>query len=75
MKRLKSHLREHLLKLSKEELVDIISDLCSGYVFSSVASGLIHSNRIQECINNVQTNLQQVDDNCIQKINDNFIKI
>lgn len=75
MERIKNELRDKLNAMSKEELVDIIADLCSAYIFASAASGLMSSNRIQKCINEVQTNLQDVGELNKQKINANTFKL
>lgn len=75
MERIKNELRDKLNAMSKEELVDIIADLCSAYIFASATSGLISSNRVHKCINEVQTNLQDVDELNKQKINANTFKL
>lgn len=72
MERLKNELRNKLKELSKDELVDIIADFCSLYVYASNASGLYATNRIQDCLNNVQTDLRKTENLNEQKINDNF---
>ena len=74
MERIKNELRNKLKELSKDELVDIIADFCSAYVFASAASGLISNNRIQQCLNNVQTDLRKTENLNEQKINDNLFK-
>lgn len=74
MERLKNELRNKLKELSKDELVDIIADFCSLYVYASATSGLINNNRIQQALNNVQTDLRKTENLNEQKINDNFFK-
>lgn len=75
MERLKNELRNKLKELSKDELVDIIADFCSLYVYASFASGLCATNRIQQALNNVQTDLQKIENLNEQKINDNLFKL
>ena len=67
MAEIKDSLRERLLELSKEELIDIIADIASVYVRVSVLGRMSSANRVQQCVNNVQTeNLNE------QKINDSL---
>lgn len=61
MELLKNELRNKLKKLSKDELVDIIADFCSLYVYASFASGLCATNRFQQALNNVQTDLHKIE--------------
>lgn len=75
MENIKKELRNKLNELSKDELVDIIADLCSVYFFASATSGLISNNRIQQCINNVQTDLRKTENLNEQKINESLLKI
>lgn len=67
MAEIKDLLRERLQDLSKEELIDIIADIASVYVRASVLGKMSGANRVQQCVNNVQTeNLNE------QKINDSL---
>lgn len=67
MAEIKDLLRERLQELSKEELIDIIADIASMYIKSSVLSTMSGANCVQQCVNNVQTeNLNG------QKINDSL---
>ena len=75
MERIKNDIRNKLNELSKEQLVDAIADLCCSFIFASAIDGLTISNRIQQCINNVQTNLQQVDNVLTQRLNINLKKL
>ena len=74
MSNAKQLIRERLNQLSKEELVDALADICSIYVSANIATRLSSANCIQQCINNVQTNLQQVDNVLTQRLNINFRK-
>lgn len=69
---IKELIKERLNQLSKEELVDILADVCAIYVSANIATQLSSANCIQQCINNVQTNLQQVDNVLTQRLNINF---
>ena len=59
MAEIKGLLRERLQELSKEELIDIIADISSVYVRASVLSKMSGASCIQQCVNNVQTNVQE----------------
>lgn len=74
MSNAKQLIREKLNQLSKEELVDALADICAIYVSANIDTQLSSANCIQQCINNVQTNLQQVDNVLTQRLNINFIK-
>lgn len=75
MERIKTELRDKLNAMSKEELVEMIADLCSAYVFASAASGLCATNWIQQALNNVQTDLHKIENLNKQKINANTFKL
>ena len=75
MSNIKELVKEKLNQLSKEELVDALADVCSIYVSANITTQLSSANNIQQCINNVQTNLQQVDNVLTQRLNNNFQKL
>lgn len=75
MSNVKDLIKEKLNQLSKEELVDILADVCAIYVTASITTQLSGANCIQQCINNVQTNLQQADNVLTQRLNINFRKL
>ena len=75
MSNIKELVKEKLNQLSKDELVDALADVCVIYVSASITTQLSSANCIQQCINNVQTNLQQVDNVLTQRLNINFKKI
>ena len=75
MSNIKELIKEKLNQLSKEELVDALADVCSIYVSANITTQLSSANCIQQCINNVQTNLQQVDNVLTQRLNNNFQKL
>lgn len=72
---IKDFIKEKLNQLSKEELVDVLADVCVIYVSANITTQLSSANCIQQCVNNVQTNLQQVDDMLTQRLNINFKKL
>ena len=72
MERLKNELRNKLKELSKDELVDIIANIFSIYVYASTQNLLSVSNRVEKCIKDVCTDLQKTVDLNEQKINDNL---
>ena len=75
MSNVKDLIKEKLNQLSKEELVDALADVCSIYVSANITTQLSSANNIQQCINDVQTNLQQVDNVLTQRLNNNFQKL
>ena len=75
MSNIKDLIKERLNQLSKEDLVDAFADICAIYVSASITTQLSSANCIQQCINNVQTNLQQVDNILKQMLNINFKKL
>ena len=68
MAEIKDLLREHLQELSKEELIAIIADIASVYVRASVLGRMSGASCIQQCVNNVQTDVQEA-------INSMYVKI
>lgn len=74
MSNIKDLIKEKLNQLSKEELVDALADVCAIYVTANINTQLSNANCIQQCVNNVQTNLQQVDNVLTQRLNINFKK-
>ena len=72
---IKELIKGKLNQLSKEELVDALADVCTIYVSANITTQLSSANCIQHCINNVQTNLQQVDNVLTQRLNINFRKL
>ena len=56
----------------KNEIRNAIADICCSFIFASAIDGLTINNRIQQCINNVQTDLRKKENLNEQKINDIF---
>lgn len=75
MSNIKDLIKERLNQLSKEDLVDALAYICTIYVSANITTQLSSANCIQQCINNVQTNLQQVDNVLTQRLNINFKKL
>lgn len=75
MSNIKDLIKEKLNQLSKEELIDALADVCAIYVSANITTHLSSANCIQQCVNNVQTNLQQVDNVLTQRLNINFKKL
>ena len=74
MSNIKELVKEKLNQLSKEELVDALADLFVIYVSANITTQLSSANCIQQCVNNVQTNIQQVDNVLTQRLNINLKK-
>lgn len=72
---MKDLIKDKLNQLSKEELVDALADVCTIYVSANITTQLSSANCIQQCVNNVQTNLQQVDNVLTQRLNINLEKL
>ena len=75
MSNIKELIKERLNQLSKEELVNILADVCSIYITANITTQLSSANCIQQCVNNMQTNIQQVDNMLMQMLNINFKKL
>lgn len=72
---IKQTIKDKLKDCDKEVLIDIIAEICSIYVNARILFDMSNANHIQQCVNNVQTNYQKVDDFITQKINTNFRKL
>lgn len=74
MEHIKKELRNKLNELSKDELVDIIANLYSLYVYASVQNLLSVPNRVEKCIKDVCTDLRKTENLNEQKVNENLLK-
>jgi hypothetical protein len=72
---IKQTLRDKLKNCEKEVLIDIIAEICSTYVNARILSDMSSANCVQQCVNDIQTNFQEVDNFIAQRINANFIKL
>ena len=69
---IKQTFKDKLKDCDKESLIDIIADICSIYIGARVFADMSSANCIQQCVNNIQTNIQEVDNIITQKINANI---
>ena len=69
---IKETIKDQLKDCDKEALIDIIAEVCSLYVNARVFSDMSSANCIQQCTNNIQTNIQEVNDFITQRINTNL---
>lgn len=72
---IKETLKDKLKDCDKEVLINIIAEVCSLYVNARVFSDMNNANCIQQCVNNIQTSFQEVDNFITQRINANFRKL
>lgn len=56
---IKQTLKDKLKDCDKEILIDIIAEACSMYIGARMFSNISNDNRIQQCVENVQTNIQE----------------
>jgi hypothetical protein len=69
---IKETLKNKLKECEKEVLIDIITEICSIYVNAKILSDISSANCVQQCVNDIQTNFQEVDNFITQRINTNF---
>lgn len=69
---LKQILKDKLKECDKDTLVDIIADVCLMYVRARAFADISNANCIQQSLNNIQTNIQEIDNFIIQKVNTNL---
>ena len=69
---LKQTLKDKLKDCDKEVLIDIIVEVCSMYIGIKLFFDMSSVNCIQQCVNNIQTNFQEIDNFITQRINDNL---
>lgn len=65
----KQTLKDRLKECDKDLLADIIADMCSMYVSARALSDMSGANCVQQCVNNIQANIQEVDNFITQKVN------
>lgn len=71
----KEYIRTELEKLSKDDLIDIIVTFTEHYFIAVLNSRIAQANCIQQCVNQVETNLQLAIDNMVQELKVNFQKM
>ena len=69
---LKQTLKDKHKDCDKEVLIDIIVEVCSMYIGIKLFFDMSSVNCIQQCVNNIQTNFQEIDNFITQRINDNL---
>lgn len=69
---MKETIKDKLKDCDKEVLIDIIVEVCSMYIGVKLFSDMSSANCIQQCVNNIQTNFQEIDNFITQRINDNL---
>ena len=58
---IKETLKDKLKNCDKEVLIDIIVEVCSMYIGIKLFFDMSSVNCIQQCVNNIQTNFQEID--------------
>lgn len=71
----KDLIKSELQKLSKDDLINIIAELVSAYVTASINTRRANANCIQQCVNQVQTNIQPTINGMLQEFKVKFQKI
>lgn len=69
---LKQTLKDKLKECDKDTLVDIIADVCLMYVRARVFTDMSSANCMQQPLNNIQTNIQEINNFITQKVNTNL---
>lgn len=69
---LRHTLKNKLKECDKDTLVDIIADVCLMYIRARVFADMSSANCLQQPLNNIQTNIQEIDNFITQKINANL---
>lgn len=54
-------LKINIKDCDKDTLINIIAEVCTIYVQEKVFSDISSANCIQQCVNNIQTNIQEID--------------
>lgn len=68
-------IKAELQKLSKDELVSLIASAIEAHVIASINIKIANTNCVQQCINNAQTIIQEVNNFITQRINTSFKKL
>lgn len=71
----KQSLKDKLKYCDKDTLIDIIAEVCTIYVQARVFSNISNANCVQQCVNNIQTNTQEIDNFLTQRINKELANI
>lgn len=68
-------IKSELKKLSKDDLINIVAELVSAYVTASINTRRANANCIQQCVNQVQINIQPAINGMLQELKVKFQKI
>lgn len=71
----KDLIKSELQKLSKDDLINIVTELVGAYVTASINTRMANANCIQQCVNQVQTNIQPAINGMLQELKVKFQKI
>lgn len=69
---IKDKIRAELQKLSKDDLINIVVELTNLYVASRVNGLIVNISCAQQCVNQVQSNIQPAINGMLQELNVNF---
>jgi hypothetical protein len=69
---LRQTLKDKLKECDKDTLVNIIIDTCSMYIRARVFTNMSSANCMQQLLDNIQTNIQEINNFIIQKVNTNL---
>ena len=69
---LKQTFKEKLKELDKDTLVDIIADVYSIYMMARIFANTSSANCMQQHLNTIQTNIPEIDNFIVQKVNTNL---
>lgn len=68
----KDLIRAELEKLSKDDLINIITEVVNAYVVASLNRKMLNASCIQQCVRNIHTDTQQVVNDICQQLDVNF---
>lgn len=69
---LRQILKNKLKECDKGTLVDIIADVCLMYIRARIFTDMSSANCMQQPLNNIQTNIQEINNFITQKVNTNL---
>lgn len=70
----KDNIKKELEKLSKEDLINIITELVNVYVSSIIYKKALSEVNLQKCICDVKTNIQEMGNDLLQQLNAKMIR-
>lgn len=69
---IKDKIRAELQKLSKDDLINIVAELTNLYVVSRLNNRIANISCVQQCVNQVQSNIQPAINGMLQELNIDF---